>query len=72
MTALETHDGEMIDRKTSRSICDAVGERLQQFLHPQHMGPSPDLDRLIEELRRRENEHGMSTPSQGRRQQFFP
>jgi hypothetical protein len=41
-------------------------------LHPQHTGPSPDLDRLIEELRRRENEHGMSTPSQGRRPRFFP
>ncbi len=71
MTALETHNDETIDRKTSRSICDAVGERLQQFLRPQFMAPSPDLERLIKELHRRENEHGMSTPAQGRRQQFF-
>ncbi|HEY7846434.1 MAG TPA: hypothetical protein VID30_22465 [Bradyrhizobium sp.] len=72
MTARETHDSEMIDRKTSRSICDAVGARLQQFLCPQHMGPSPDLERLIEELHRRESDHGMGTAAQGRRQQFFP
>ena len=72
MTALETPNDEMIDRKTSRSICNAVGERLQQFLRPHQMAPSPDLDRLIEELRRRETKHGMSTPQQGRRPQFFP
>jgi hypothetical protein len=72
MTALETPDGETFDRKTSRSMCDAVGQRLQQFLPPQNMDPAPDLDRLVEELHRREKEHGMSTPPQGRRQQFFP
>jgi hypothetical protein len=72
MTALETHNDETLDRKTSRSICDAVGERLQQFLRPHEMDRSASLDGLIEELRRRENEHGMSTPPQGRRPQFFP
>ena len=72
MTTLETHHSEMIDRKTSRSICDAVGERLQQFLRPHHMGPSPHLERLIEELRRREGESGMSIePLARRRPQFF-
>ncbi len=54
MTGLEPHPSEEIDRKTSRSICDAVGERLQQSLRPQFMGPAPELDRLVEELRRRE------------------
>ena len=29
-----TDNSEQIDRKTSRSICDAVGERLQQHLRP--------------------------------------
>jgi hypothetical protein len=72
MTALETHNDETIDRKTSRSICDAVGERLQQFLRPHQMDRSPYLDDLIEELRRREDEHGMSTSAQGRLPQFFP
>jgi len=72
MTGHDSHTGEIIDRKTSRSICDAVGERLQQFLRPQFMAPSPTLDRLIEELRRREEEHGKSTPPQGGRRRFFP
>jgi hypothetical protein len=54
MTGLETHTSEEIDRKTSRSICDAVGERLQHSLRPQFMGPAPELDRLVDELRRRE------------------
>jgi hypothetical protein len=54
MTGVEPHPREEIDRKTSRSICDAVGERLQQSLRPQFMGPAPELDRMIEELRRRE------------------
>ena len=71
MTAPEPDNGETMDRKTSRSICDAVGERLQQFLRPQFMVPSPDLDRLTEEMRRREDEHGMSTSSHSGRPQFF-
>ena len=32
MMTVETHDREPIDGKTSRSIRDAVGERLQQYL----------------------------------------
>ena len=54
MTGLEPQHREEIDRKTSRSICEAVGERLQQSLKPTFMGPSLRLDRLIDELRRRE------------------
>jgi len=53
MTGLESQREE-IDRKTSRSICDAVGERLQQSLRLHLLGPSPQLERLIEELRQRE------------------
>jgi hypothetical protein len=70
MTGPETHKSE-IDRRTSRSICDAVGERLQQNLKPHLMDRSPELDRLVEELHRRESEHGMSTETQGRERQFF-
>jgi len=46
MAGLETHNRESIDGKTSRSIRDAVGERLQQYLltHPF----SPDTAALIE------------------------
>jgi hypothetical protein len=45
-----------IDRKTSRSICDAVGERLQQDLRPESMRLTPYLQHLLDELRRRDNE----------------
>ena len=42
---------EAIDGKTSRSICDAVGERLQQSLRPEPLGPSTELQHLLDELR---------------------
>jgi hypothetical protein len=42
------------DVRTSRSICDAVGERLQRSLQPNSLSPSPHLLHLLEELRRRE------------------
>jgi hypothetical protein len=47
---------EQIDRKTSRSICDAVGQRLQQSLRPESSQPSSRLQHLVDELRRRDNE----------------
>ena len=46
---------EQIDHKTCVSICDAVGERLQQSLRPDPE-LSPRLRELIAELRRRDNE----------------
>jgi hypothetical protein len=48
--------GEPIDRKTSRSICDAVGERLQQSLRPEALPLTPRLQHLMDELRRRDSE----------------
>ena len=53
-------DSEGIDRKTSRSICDAVGERLQQDLHPEPSRLSSHLEHLMDELRRRDNEPSKS------------
>ena len=47
-------DNDGIDRKTSRSICDAVGERLQQSLRPETSGLSSHLQHLMDELRRRD------------------
>lgn len=47
---------ETIDDATSRSICDAVGERLQQSLRPDALQPSSHLDHLVDELRRRDQE----------------
>jgi hypothetical protein len=49
-------DCQPIDRTTSRSICNAVGERLQRDLRPE-ASPPPHLQRLLEELRRQESEN---------------
>jgi hypothetical protein len=46
---------ETIDRATSRSICDAVGERLQRDLRPEALHPSSHLAHLMDELRQRDH-----------------
>jgi hypothetical protein len=48
---------EQIDHRTSRSICDAVGERLQKDLRPDSSRLSSHLQHLMDELRRRDNEY---------------
>jgi hypothetical protein len=45
---------ETIDPKTCRSICDAVGERLQRDFRPE--GLSSHLQHLMDELRKRDSE----------------
>jgi hypothetical protein len=55
-----TDDIEPIDRKTCRSICDAVGERLQQSLRPEPSHLSSHLEHLMNELRRRDEVGGRS------------
>ncbi|MBH5396788.1 hypothetical protein HZZ13_03125 [Bradyrhizobium sp. CNPSo 4010] len=55
MAGLFANDSEQIDRRTSRAICDAVGERLQQSLRPEPRLPT-HLEQLLNELRRRERE----------------
>jgi hypothetical protein len=47
---------EPIDRKTSRSICDAVGERLQRALPPDASHLPGDLQHLMDELRKRDRD----------------
>ena len=49
------NDSEDIDRRTSRAICDAVGERLQQSLRPEAR-LTPYLAHLLEELRKRDRD----------------
>ena len=49
------HDFDQIDHRTSRSICDAVAERLRQNIRPE-VDLSPHLQRLVDELRRRDND----------------
>jgi hypothetical protein len=46
---------EPIDRKTSRSICNAVGERLQRNLPLDATGLPGGLQNLMDELRRRDH-----------------
>jgi hypothetical protein len=43
-----------IDHKTSRSICDEMGERLQHELCSEASSMPPYLKRLIDELRKRD------------------
>jgi len=52
-------DYEEIDHKTCRTICDAVGERLQQRMRPE-ASLSPPLLRLVDQLRQQESEVGRS------------
>ena len=49
------NDFAQIDHTTCVSICEAVGERLQQSLRPD-TDLSPRLRELVDELRRRDNE----------------
>jgi hypothetical protein len=56
MNSRITDYSEQIDRKTSRSICDAVGEQLQRTLRPESSRLSPHLKHLMDELRRRDSE----------------
>jgi hypothetical protein len=53
MIARLDNDDELIDHKTSRSICDAIGERLQQSMRPEPTF-SDRLQQLLNELRRRD------------------
>jgi hypothetical protein len=55
MNSRITDNSEMIDRKTSRSICDAVGERLQQSLRPVKSVLPSHLEHLMDELHRQDD-----------------
>jgi hypothetical protein len=59
MNAFPTNASEPLDRKTSRSICDAVAERLQRDLRPQSLAtPSPYLQGLLDQLHRQDAQSG--------------
>ena len=63
MNSLVNDDSEGIDRRTSRSICDAVGERLQQSLRPETSALSSHLQHLMDELRRRDESGNRTMPN---------
>jgi hypothetical protein len=54
MSAAFAETREEIDGKTCRSICEAVGERLQRDLRPDSSDLSPRLHDLMDELRKRD------------------
>jgi hypothetical protein len=60
MTSRIDNASEMMDRTTSRSICDAVGERLQRDLRLDSLPPSSHLQDLMDELRRRDEDFDRS------------
>jgi hypothetical protein len=49
------YSSEQLDRKTLRSICEGVGERLQQNLRPITTGLPDRLQHLMDELRKRDD-----------------
>jgi hypothetical protein len=55
MIGIEADNSEQMDYRTSRSICDAVGERLQKDLRPERSDLSPRLRELLNELRQRDD-----------------
>jgi hypothetical protein len=61
MISRTTDNSEAIDRNTSRSICDGVGERLRQDLRPETSHLSSHLQHLLDELRRRDQGGPMSS-----------
>jgi hypothetical protein len=58
-----TDSSEQIDRKTSRAICEAVGERLRQSLRPEALHLAPRLQHLIDELRGLDREDRRRPPN---------
>jgi hypothetical protein len=48
------NESEQMDRATSRSICRAVGERLQKDLCPENSELPSQLQYLMEELQRQD------------------
>jgi hypothetical protein len=57
MTGLFASDSEQIDRRTSRAICDGVGEKLRQSLRPEPRLTS-NLQHLLDELKKRDRDGG--------------
>jgi hypothetical protein len=63
MNGQRSESPETIDRKTSRSIIEAVGERLQQNLRPETSRLAPRLQHLMDELRRRDSDDRRRMPN---------
>jgi len=51
---MTTHPVEPIDPKTSRSICDAVGQKLQRDLRLDRLPESSRIEQLLNAIRRQD------------------
>ena len=56
MNSRISDNSESFDHRTGRSICDAVGERLQQNYRLESLRPSSYLEHLMDELRKRDSQ----------------
>ena len=56
MNGQPSNSDDMIDGRTSRSICNAVGERLQQNIRPDFSRLPEHLRQLMDALRRQDAE----------------
>jgi hypothetical protein len=56
MNGQAANSTETIDGKTSRSICNAVGEKLQQSIRPDFSRLPEQLRDLMDALRRQDSE----------------
>ena len=48
---------DQIDHATCRTICNAIGERLRQNFRPETSALSSELQHLMDQLRKREDEN---------------
>jgi hypothetical protein len=58
MVSRTDDDSEPIDRKTSRSIRQAVAERLRESVQPEFSRLPSRIEHLMDELRRRDEAEG--------------
>jgi hypothetical protein len=63
---------ELLDRNTSRSICDAVGERLQRDLQPDSFPSSSHIEHLLETMSRQERDDGARSSGDNRKAANLP
>jgi hypothetical protein len=61
-----------LDRNTSRSICDAVGERLQRDLRPDCLPSSSHIEHLLEAMSRQERDNSPGSPGDNRNAANLP
>jgi len=65
-------DPDPLDRKTSRSICNAVGELLQRDLRPDSFPSSAHIEHLLETMSRQERDNSSRSSGDNRNAANLP